>query len=102
MEFYDVVHGRCDVRAGFLPDVAVADAVLRRVLTAAHAAPSVGLSQPWDFLVLRDYSVRARVHELVIRERDRYAASLPSGRARISGPENRGRAQHPGERRRAA
>ena len=50
---YQVVAGRRDIRNGFLPDP-IADDVLTRVLTAAHQAPSVGLSQPWDFIVLRD------------------------------------------------
>lgn len=79
--FYRVVAGRRDVRTGFLPDLAVDDAALDRVLAAAHAAPSVGFSQPWDFVVLRDRAVRERVHALVAAHRDRYAASLPAARA---------------------
>jgi nicotinate-nucleotide--dimethylbenzimidazole phosphoribosyltransferase len=59
--FYEIVHSRRDVRSGFRPDP-VDDAVLTRVLEAAHAAPSVGFSQPWDFLVLRDRIVREQVH----------------------------------------
>jgi nicotinate-nucleotide--dimethylbenzimidazole phosphoribosyltransferase len=81
VEFYDVVHSRRDVRSGFLPDRPVADDVLRRVLEAAHAAPSVGFSQPWDFLVLRDRAVRERVHAHVAAARAAYAASLPAARA---------------------
>ncbi|WP_219418905.1 nicotinate-nucleotide--dimethylbenzimidazole phosphoribosyltransferase [Pseudonocardia nigra] len=79
--FYDVVHTRRDVRSGFLPDVPVGDAALHRVLAAAHAAPSVGFSQPWDFLVLRDRAVRERVHAHVTAAREAYAASLPAARA---------------------
>jgi nicotinate-nucleotide--dimethylbenzimidazole phosphoribosyltransferase len=78
--FYEVVHSRRDVRCGFLPDT-VDDVVLTRVLEAAHAAPSVGFSQPWDFLVLRDRAVRERVHAHVAAARDAYAASLPAARA---------------------
>lgn len=79
--FYRVVAGRRDVRSGFLPDVPIADSVLDRILAAAHAAPSVGLSQPWDFIVLRDRAVRERVRALVAAHRDSYAASLPRARA---------------------
>ncbi|MEK6441202.1 nicotinate-nucleotide--dimethylbenzimidazole phosphoribosyltransferase [Pseudonocardia sp. T1-2H] len=79
--FYDVVNGRRDVRTGFLPDEPVDDAALHRVLQAAHAAPSVGFSQPWDFLLVRDRGVRERVHALVAAQRDAYAASLPRARA---------------------
>jgi 5,6-dimethylbenzimidazole synthase len=37
-------------------------AVLARILGAGHHAPSVGFMQPWDFLLIRDSSLRARVH----------------------------------------
>ncbi|MCU1665420.1 MAG: nicotinate-nucleotide--dimethylbenzimidazole phosphoribosyltransferase [Pseudonocardiales bacterium] len=80
-DFYEVVHGRRDVRRGFLPDAPVDDAVLRRVLAAAHAAPSVGFSQPWDFLVIRDRAVRERVQAHVATSRAAYAATLPGARA---------------------
>ena len=79
--FYEVVHSRRDVRSGFLPDAPVDDAALHRVLAAAHAAPSVGFSQPWDFLVIRDRGVRERVHAHVTSARAAYAGSLPGARA---------------------
>jgi nicotinate-nucleotide--dimethylbenzimidazole phosphoribosyltransferase len=78
---YEVVRSRRDVRSGFRPDVPVSDAALTRVLEAAPAAPSVGFSQPWDFLVLRDRVVRERVHAHVAAAREAYAASLPAARA---------------------
>ncbi|ANY09263.1 nicotinate-nucleotide--dimethylbenzimidazole phosphoribosyltransferase [Pseudonocardia sp. HH130630-07] len=79
-DFYEVLHSRRDVRTGFRPDP-VDDGVLTRVLAAAHAAPSVGLSQPWDFVLVRDRATRERVHGLVTEHRDRFAASLPAARA---------------------
>ncbi|WP_433558769.1 nicotinate-nucleotide--dimethylbenzimidazole phosphoribosyltransferase [Pseudonocardia xinjiangensis] len=79
--FYEVVHSRRDVRSGFRPGAAVDDAVLRRVLDAAHAAPSVGFSQPWDFLVVRDRALRERVQAHVAASRAAYAATLPGARA---------------------
>ncbi len=78
---YQVVAGRRDVRNGFRPDP-IADDVLTRVLTAAHQAPSVGLSQPWDFIVVRDRAVRERVHALARTQREVFAAGLPGPRAR--------------------
>lgn len=80
-DIYDVIAGRRDVRSGFRLDD-VPDDALTRVLEAAHHAPSVGFSQPWDFLVIRDVPTRERVRALVHRERDRYAASLPAARQR--------------------
>src|SRR6201994_4638210 len=81
---YRVIAERRDVRQGFLPDP-VPDDVLARVLAAAHQAPSVGLSQPWDFIVITDRAQRERVATLARRDRDRYAAGLPTARARAFG-----------------
>jgi 5,6-dimethylbenzimidazole synthase len=78
---YQVVAGRRDIRNGFLPDP-IADDVLTRVLTAAHQAPSVGLSQPWDFIVLRDRAAREQAHALARRQQEVFAAGLPGPRAR--------------------
>ncbi|WP_138924124.1 5,6-dimethylbenzimidazole synthase [Sulfitobacter sp. BSw21498] len=57
---YKAIFTRRDVRDQFLPDP-VADDVLHRILTAAHHAPSVGLSQPWNFIVIRDQQARDQV-----------------------------------------
>jgi len=78
--FYRLVAARRDVRNGFLPDP-ISDEVLTRVLTAAIQAPSVGLSQPWDFIILRDRALRERVHTLARRQREVFAQSLPRSRA---------------------
>src|ERR1022692_910640 len=77
---YRVIEERRDVRQGFLPDAVPPD-VLRRVLAAAHRSPSVGLSQPWDFVVIRDPSRRQRIKVLAERGAADYAASLPGARA---------------------
>ncbi|TQL60185.1 nicotinate-nucleotide-dimethylbenzimidazole phosphoribosyltransferase /cob(II)yrinic acid a,c-diamide reductase [Oryzihumus leptocrescens] len=79
---HDVIARRRDVRRGFTLDP-VDDEVLTRVLAAAHQAPSVGLSQPWDFLLLTDVEQRAHIQALAARQRDAFAASLPSGRTRL-------------------
>jgi nicotinate-nucleotide--dimethylbenzimidazole phosphoribosyltransferase len=78
---YRVIAERRDVRRGFLPDPVPAD-VLARILAAAHRAPSVGLSQPWDFIVLTDRARRERIAALARRHRDEYAEDLPAARAR--------------------
>ncbi|TDC37203.1 5,6-dimethylbenzimidazole synthase [Actinomadura sp. KC345] len=74
-DLYDVIRRRRDVRAEFT-DVPIPDEVLNRVLEAAHAAPSVGLSQPWDFVIVRDPAVRRVFHRHVQRERAVFAATL--------------------------
>ncbi|GAA0316195.1 5,6-dimethylbenzimidazole synthase [Actinoallomurus spadix] len=72
---YDLIHRRRDVRAQFT-GAPIPDEVLHRVLTAAHAAPSVGLSQPWDFVLVRDPALRHSFHDHVQHERAAFAATL--------------------------
>lgn len=76
---YDVIARRRDVRAEFT-GAAVADDVLLRVLDAAHRAPSVGMTQPWDFVVVRDPALRRTFRDHVTSEREVFAASLPEER----------------------
>lgn len=78
---YQVIRDRRDIRSGFRADPVPAD-VLTRVLEAAHLAPSVGFSQPWDFLVLDDPDARARIQRLAEHQRDDYARALPGTRAK--------------------
>jgi 5,6-dimethylbenzimidazole synthase len=59
----------------------VPDEVLHRVLAAGHAAPSVGLSQPWDFILVRDEDTRRAFREHVLAERSVFAAQLHDERA---------------------
>ena len=58
---YKCIFNRRDMRGQFRPDP-LPDAVLGRVLRAAHHAPSVGFMQPWDFVLVRDLEVKRRVH----------------------------------------
>ncbi|MFI2379755.1 nicotinate-nucleotide--dimethylbenzimidazole phosphoribosyltransferase, partial [Streptomyces sp. NPDC018964] len=76
-----VMRERRDIRNGFRSDP-IPHEVLLRVLEAAHTAPSVGHSQPWDFVVIRSAETRRSMHELAVRQRDAYAKSLPKGRAK--------------------
>ena len=83
--FYELVARRRDVRAEFTGDP-VDDETLTRVLGAAHRAPSVGMSQPWDFVVVRDRVVLDAFAQHVAAERSAYAAELPpERRARFHG-----------------
>jgi 5,6-dimethylbenzimidazole synthase len=50
--------------------------VMRRLLTAAHHAPSVGFMQPWRFLRVSDPALRQRLQVLVEQERVQTARAL--------------------------
>ncbi len=60
----------------FVPGAAIADDVLGRLLAAAHAAPSVGLMQPWRFIRITDPELRRDIHALVDDERRLTAHAL--------------------------
>ena len=79
-EIYDVIRRRRDVRAEFTGEP-IDPEVLQRVLAAAHAAPSVGLSQPWDFVLVQDRDTRQRFHRHVHEERATFAATLTGAEA---------------------
>jgi nicotinate-nucleotide--dimethylbenzimidazole phosphoribosyltransferase len=61
------IAGRRDIRR-FRPEP-VPPALLERLLEAAHHAPSVGLMQPWRFIVIRNEETKASMQALVARER---------------------------------
>ncbi|HET6343346.1 MAG TPA: 5,6-dimethylbenzimidazole synthase [Myxococcota bacterium] len=75
---YDIIAARRDMRS-FLPDP-LPEPTLARILDAAHHAGSVGFSQPWSFIVVRDRAVRERVHTHVEAERLRAAAQFEGPR----------------------
>lgn len=74
-DLYEIIGRRRDVRAEFTGEPVPRD-VLDRVLGAAHAAPSVGLSQPWDFVIIEDLEVRRRFRDHVSLEREVFARTL--------------------------
>lgn len=85
LSVYDAIRMRRDVRAEFTGAV-IDDEVLRRLLDAAHCAPSVGNSQPWDFVVVQDGATLERFAEHVGQQRVRFADSLPLERAATFDP----------------
>lgn len=72
---YRVIAERRDMRR-FVAGSTVNPDVLARLLAAAHAAPSVGLMQPWRFVRITDDVLRQRIHTLVDEERLRTAHAL--------------------------
>jgi 5,6-dimethylbenzimidazole synthase len=71
---YRAIHERRDMR--HFAGGEVAPALLRRLLEAAHHAPSVGFMQPWRFIRIRDAALRTRLHAAVERERVLTARAL--------------------------
>ena len=57
---YKAINCRRDVRKGFL-NKSIEEDVLQRILEAAHAAPSVGFMQPWNFILIKDSETREKI-----------------------------------------
>ena len=76
---YRAIFTRRDVRSHFLPEP-LDDAVLARLLLAAHHAPSVGFMQPWNFVLVRAEETKRRMHAAFERANAEAAASQPFGR----------------------
>ena len=71
---YQAIHERRDMRH-FRKDTIAPD-VIEKLLLAAHAAPSVGLMQPWRIIRVAKSEKRQALHELVERERVKTAETL--------------------------
>ena len=85
MEIYEAIFRRRDVRAEYTGQP-LDDAVLHRILEAGHAAPSVGNSQPWDFVIVRDPARLEEFADHVAGRRAAFANSLPADRKDVFNP----------------
>jgi len=72
---YSVIHARRDVRSQFTGEP-IHDATLQRILKAAHAAPSVGLTQPWDFILVSSSKTKEEFWVHVQQERALFAETM--------------------------
>src|SRR5919112_4115262 len=66
--FYKVIFSRRDVRERFI-DKTIDDKTIHTILKAAHHAPSVGFSQPWNFILIKDKDTRLKVKDSFLKER---------------------------------
>jgi 5,6-dimethylbenzimidazole synthase len=73
--FYKAVFSRRDVRSHFSSEP-IDDKTLSKILNAAHHAPSVGFSQPWNFILIKDIETRGKVKESFDNERKRSATLI--------------------------
>lgn len=62
---YKSIYTRRDIRR--FSAEPISEEVLARVLDAAHHAPSVGFSQPWDFVVVKDDETKAEIAAIAER-----------------------------------
>ena len=70
MGLYKAIYSRRDVRSHF-NSKPINDDILSRILHAAHHAPSVGFSQPWNFILIKDTNTKEKIKESFEKEKNR-------------------------------
>lgn len=68
--FYKAIYSRRDVRSHFTSR-SIKDDILSRILNAAHHAPSVGFSQPWNFILIKDIITKKKIKDSFEEEKNR-------------------------------
>jgi len=68
--FYKAIYSRRDVRSHFTSKP-IKDDILSKILHAAHHAPSVGFSQPWNFILIKDGKTKEKIKESFDIEKNR-------------------------------
>ena len=76
---YKAIHSRRDVRSHFT-DRLIEDEILSRILNAAHHAPSVGFSQPWNFILIKDPKTKTKIKESFEEEKGKSAQLIEEPR----------------------
>ncbi len=72
---YKAIYTRRDVRSHFVQRK-IDDQILVKILHAAHHAPSVGFSQPWNFILVKSANTRHKIKESFEAERIRSSALI--------------------------
>ena len=72
---YKAIYTRRDVRSHFISKP-LSDEVLARILNAAHHAPSVGFSQPWNFVLIRDDVTKEKIKKSFEQEKIKSASDV--------------------------
>ena len=65
---YKAIFSRRDVRSYFTSRP-IDEEILTRILKAAHHAPSVGFSQPWNFILIKDNETKKKIKESFEQEK---------------------------------
>ncbi len=67
----DVIVNRRDVRGNRFLDKPIAPDTLNKILDAALHAPSVGFSQPWEFVLIEDNHLKQQIRDSFAAENEK-------------------------------
>jgi 5,6-dimethylbenzimidazole synthase len=68
--FYKILFSRRDVRSHFIKKDIPLTTILR-IINAAHHAPSVGYSQPWNFILIKEEQTRKKIKNSFLGEHEK-------------------------------
>ena len=71
----EIIFHRRDVRGNKFLQKPVEDSIVEKILLAALNAPSVGFSQPWEFVIVKDKEIKEKVRDS-FNEENNYATGL--------------------------
>ena len=66
-----IIKARRDVRGGRFIDKPVEEGKLQKLLQAAIHAPSVGYSQPWEFVIIKNGKIKEKVYNSFLKENEK-------------------------------
>jgi len=66
--FYKAIYSRRDVRSHFISKP-IEEEKLSKILHAAHHAPSVGFSQPWNFILIKDKATKKKIRNHLMKRK---------------------------------
>jgi len=66
-----IILARRDVRGNRFIDTPVSQEDIDKILFAGVNAPSVGFSQPWEFVVIKDLAIRNKIKESFFEENEK-------------------------------
>jgi 5,6-dimethylbenzimidazole synthase len=66
-----ILSARRDVRGNHYIDKTIAPEILDAIFHAANSAPSVGFSQPWEFMIIDDLTLRDKIYREFETENDK-------------------------------
>ena len=72
----NIIKHRRDVRGNRFQDNPIPEAALQKILTAAVHAPSVGYSQPWEFVLIKNEETKSQIREIFDGENEQGSSAF--------------------------
>lgn len=78
-----IILSRRDVRGNRFIDSTVSEADLNKIIFAGVNAPSVGFSQPWEFVIIKDQKIRTQIKGSFLEENEKAKAQFSTDKSDV-------------------